>query len=197
MSMSYFGTDGYLQMNANMATLVTSLCICAFVICCALRYFLRHCCRHRSKRRGLPNYTTQYYITNSGHQCSRFYFDERNQIRSMVITASIQPTSTEQYPQIVGFVLDPSVLESEHPAESPRPPRYEDALKQASAPPRYEEESNASSSPPRSIEFPPSGRTTARMESSVEEISSTDGEFDDLKSPRHQKMVACTSKAQF
>ncbi|KAK6022794.1 hypothetical protein OSTOST_11493 [Ostertagia ostertagi] len=129
---------------------------------------------------------------------SRFYFDERNQIRSMVITASIQP-NTEQYPQIVGFVLEPSVLDSEHPGESPRPPRYEEALKPASAPPQYEEESNASSSPPRSIELPPSGRTTARIESSVDEISSTDGEADDMKSPRpersQRKMLACSSKS--
>ncbi|KAK6059225.1 hypothetical protein COOONC_03148 [Cooperia oncophora] len=182
MSMTYFGSDGYLQMDANFATLATSLCICAFVICCAFRYFLRHCCKFRATR-GIPNYTAQYYITNSGHPCSRFYFDERNQIRSMVITASIQPT-TEQYPQIVGFVLEPSHLESEHPSESPRPPRYEDALKLTSAPPLYEEESNASSSPPRIVELPRSGQTTARMESSAEEVSSIDGEVEDMKSPR-------------
>ncbi|XGW06002.1 hypothetical protein V3C99_016389 [Haemonchus contortus] len=198
MSMAYFGTDGYLQMNANVATLATSLCICIFVIGCGFRYFLRYCCKLRSKR-PLPNYTTQYYITNSGPRCSRFYFDERNQIRSMVITASIQPT-TEQYPQIVGFVLEPSVLDPEHSTESPNPPRYEDALKPVSAPPRYEVESNASSSPPRSVELPPSGRTTARIESSVDEISSLDGEVEDMRSPRltrgQQKMLACSSKAR-
>ncbi|VDM76702.1 unnamed protein product [Strongylus vulgaris] len=93
----------------------------------------------------------------------------------MVITASIQPNNEQGGPQIVGFVLEPSMLDLEHP-DPPNPPRYEDALKLVSAPPRYEEQSTGSSSPVRSIDLPPSGRTTARIESSVDEMSSNDGE---------------------
>ncbi|CAJ0589631.1 unnamed protein product [Cylicocyclus nassatus] len=101
----------------------------------------------------------------------------------MVITASIQPNNEQGGPQFVGFVLEPSMLEPDRP-DPLSPPRYEDALKAVSAPPRYEEQSTGSSTPVRSIELPPSGRTTARIESSVDEMSSMDGEVEDVTSPR-------------
>ncbi|WKY12952.1 hypothetical protein Q1695_004065 [Nippostrongylus brasiliensis] len=187
--MNSFALENYMQMDANVATLLTSLSFCALVVFCGFRYLLRHCCSQRQKIPP-PNYTAQYYITNSGHQCSRFYFDERNHIRSMVITASI-PQTAEQYPQIVGFVLEPTSIHGSEPTAEvapPSPPRYEEALKPVSAPPRYEDQSTASSSPNRSVELPNSGGTTARIESSVDEISSTDGDIDDLKSPRPSRI---------
>ncbi|KAL6743383.1 hypothetical protein Aduo_016427 [Ancylostoma duodenale] len=174
-------------MDANIAAIATSFCASLIALSCGVRYLLRRCCYPR-KEQSLPNYTTQYYIhTANSTQCSRFYFDERNQIRSMVITASIQPNS-EQCPQFVGFVLEPSMIEPEHP-DPPSPPRYEDALKPVSAPPRYEEQSTGSSSPVRSIDLPPSGRTTARIESSVDEVSSCDGEVEEVTSPRPSRCI--------
>ncbi|RCN45372.1 hypothetical protein ANCCAN_08593 [Ancylostoma caninum] len=80
------------------------------------------------------------------------------------------------------------MIEPEHP-DPPSPPRYEDALKPVSAPPRYEEQSTGSSSPVRSIDLPPSGRTTARMESSVDEVSSCDGEVEEVTSPRPSRFI--------
>ncbi|VDP18307.1 unnamed protein product [Heligmosomoides polygyrus] len=66
--MSSFALENYLQMDANVATLATSLCVSLFVIAFCVRYVVRHCCTIRSKQTS-ANYTAQYYITNSAHQC--------------------------------------------------------------------------------------------------------------------------------
>uniref|UniRef100_A0A1I7X3K4 Vesicular, overexpressed in cancer, prosurvival protein 1 n=1 Tax=Heterorhabditis bacteriophora TaxID=37862 RepID=A0A1I7X3K4_HETBA len=113
-------------MDSELVTYFTPLCIMVIVITYCVRYAIRGCCGKNGER-GPNDYRSHYYIADSSHQCRRIYLDDSSHMRTVMIATRAQPDD-DYYPQIIGYVLDPSLLSVDSQTFDPNPPSYEDAL---------------------------------------------------------------------